>query len=167
MTFATRFAAGLFVGVVALSSCGGSPAAEEQGASEPATTLGSATEAEPSPSPTYAFADYEFKKVTKGGCVETMDLGGAKELSMDIHRPKSGAGEFFYPNCLTNVEQDHLTVKLANNGTLDHNFIVEGNEVELIVPAGMKGTVDVELGAAKEIGFQCTIHEFMFGAFFR
>ena len=167
MRFATRFAAGLFVGIAALSSCGGSPAAEEQRTTEPKTTPGSATEAEPSPSSGYAFAGYEFKKVTKGGCVETMDLGGAKELSMDIHRPKSGAGEFFYPNCLTNVKQDHLTVKLANSGTLDHNFIVEGNEVELIVPAGKKGKVDINLGAAKEIGFQCTIHEFMFGAFFR
>ena len=167
MSFATRFAAVLLVGAVPLSSCGGSPAAEEQGTAEPTTAQESETEAEPSPSSTFAFAGYEFKKVTKGGCVETKELGEAKELSIDIQRPPSGAGEFFHPNCLTNVRQDHLTVKLTNSGTLDHNFIVEGNEVELIVPAGKKGKVGVELGAAKEIGFQCTIHDFMFGAFFR
>ena len=166
MSLARRFAAVLLVGALSLSSCGGSPAEEEKPA-EPPTAPAGATEAEPSPSSTYAFADYEFKKVTKGGCVETKALGEAGKLSMDIHRPKSGAGEFFYPNCLTNVKGDHLTVELANSGTLDHNFIVEGDDVELVVPAGKKGRVSVELGAAKEIGFQCTIHDFMFGAFFR
>ena len=153
----------VLLGVALLAgSCGGSPAAneEEEAATDPAQ--------QPSPSSTYGFADYDFYDVTRGACVGFARLGTKSEVTLDIHKPKSGVGEFFYPNCLTEVRPDSLTVRITNNGMTSHNFIVDGDDVELVVQPGKTGKVDVELGPGNEIGFQCTIHaRFMFGAFFR
>lgn len=155
----------VLLGVALLvGSCGGSPAAprgeDGDAASEPA--------AQPSPSSTYGFADYDFNDVSRGACVGFLRLGTKSSVTLDIHRPKSGVGEFFYPNCLTAVRRDSLSVRITNNGMTSHNFIVDGDDIELVVQPGETGKVDVELGPGDEIGFQCTIHaRFMFGAFFR
>lgn len=154
--------AALFIG-----SCGGSSAGNQERA-EAETSSGAEPGARSSPSSTYGFADYDFYEVDRGACVGIESLGTKTAVTLDIHQPKSLVGEFFYPNCLTNVRRDELTVKVTNNGRTSHNFIVEGDDVELVVQPGDSGKVDVTLGPGGEIGFQCTIHaRFMFGAFFR
>lgn len=147
-----------------LGACGGSEAPADRG--------GRAGAAEPTPEPvptsTYAFADREYYEVNRGACVGFERVGNARAVGLEIHQPKSEVGEFFYPNCLTDVRRNALTVKVTNDGRMMHNFIVEGDDVELIVQPGESEKVDVTLGPGEEIGFQCTIHaNFMFGAFFR
>lgn len=160
-------AAAILGAAVLISSCGGSPAGnQEKAAAETSTAAGAGPQ--PSPSSTYGFADYDFYEVDRGACVGIESLEAKTAVTLDIHQPKSLVGEFFYPNCLTNVRRDELTVKVTNNGRTTHNFIVEGDDVELVVHPGDSGKVDVTLGPGGEIGFQCTIHQrFMFGAFFR
>ena len=148
-------------------ACGGSSAPSSENAARAGESAPPAA-VEPSPTSTYAFAEQPFHEVSRGACVGFERVGSKDTVTLDIHQPKSEVGEFFYPNCLTDVRGDRLTVKIDNNGMIMHNFIVECDDVELIVSSGDAGKIDVELGPGEEIGFQCTIHSnFMFGAFFR
>jgi hypothetical protein len=159
--------ASLCVGVLLLgSACGGGDSDSDSEPEDQPAAASPSEEAEPSP--TYAFADYPYKEVSKGECIKTESLGRSKKLTITMEQPPSAVGEFFYPNCVTDVQTDKLTVKLVNKGQNVHNFIVEGNEVEAIVQLDDTQTVEIELGKDKQIAFQCTIHDnFMFGAFFR
>ena len=147
-------------------ACGGG---DSEPGSEPEDQPAAASPSdEAEPSPTYAFADYDYKEVSKGECIKSESLGRSKKLTITMKQPPSAVGEFYYPNCVTDVQTDELTVKLVNDGQNLHNFIVEGNEVEVVVQPGDSESVEITLEDDKEIAFQCTIHEtFMFGAFFR
>jgi hypothetical protein len=145
-------------------ACGGSdepnePAAQDSPESVPA-------EADLDDDSGYGFSDWKFQKVAPKACEQTEKLGAKKSIKLET--PDVVGAVVFRPMCLTDVKSDEVTVTVVNtSGGNTHNFIVEGNEVEIIVPAGEKDTVEVTLPDQPQVGFQCTIHPPMYGAFFR
>jgi hypothetical protein len=148
--------------VLLLSACGDStdPNLDPAAPGEPV--------ASPEPSPTYGFADYDYVKVTPDKCTESQRLSNARSVTLKITAPPAGVAGFFHPNCLTDVKSDRVKVTVVNYTPDLHNFIVEGDDIELLVAPQDRGSIMVDLAQDKEIDFTCTIHpKFMYGAFFR
>lgn len=149
-----------------LIACGGS--GDDNGSNESQVAGESEPVSTPSePESSYGFEDWEFQEVNLKDCERTKSLG--KKKSIELETPDFVGAVLFRPMCVTDVKSDEITVTVVNTSVGNtHNFIVEGNEVELVVPAGEEDTVKIELGNEPQIGFQCTIHApRMYGAFFR
>lgn len=151
---------GLLIACGASGDDNGSNGGSVAGDPEPEST---ATESDSS----YSYADWDYQELSLKDCDQTKSLGSKN--SIEIETPDLVGAELFKPMCITDVKSDELKVTIVNLSTANtHNFIVEGNEVELLVPPGEEDTVKIELGNDKQISFQCTIHErTMRGAFFR
>lgn len=142
-----------------LSACGGQ--SDPTAASSPSTTT---TVATPEPTPSYAFADYQFIHLgTPSGCSESVKLGNKRAVTIVAEYREAP----FVPDCVTDVKLDKISVTIVNQTDLMHNFIVQGDDFELVLQPGQRKTVRVDLAQQPEIDFQCTIHLQMHGAFFR
>ena len=149
-----------------LVACGGSSG--ENGRDGTGVDGGSEAGSTPSSSgSTYAYEDWDFQEVSLKDCEGIKSLGNEKSITLKT--PDVVGSVQFEPRCLTDVKSDEISVTVVNTSAGNtHNFIVEGNEIELVVPAGEEATVEVKLGDDQQIGFECTIHApRMFGAFFR
>jgi hypothetical protein len=155
-----------------LVACGGSsdePEAtevaesEETSVTEPDETPEASTEE----TPYYAFADYEFSEVSPKHCKKTQKLGQKTDVTIHAIKVPTTGFVYFEADCLTDVRSDQITVTLVNDTTEQHNFIVEGDDVELITLLGEKTSGEIELIDEPQLTFQCTYHPGMQGAFFR
>ena len=151
----------LLLVLVLATACGGSddpPAPAEAQATTP--------DAEETEEPPNASVGYDYQVMERSRCEGTAALGKKSSIELVL---KKGAllATPFKPNCITDVAGDAVKVTILNNDDDLHNFIVEGNDFELRVAPGDKGSVKVELPDQPQIGFQCTIHPPMYGAFFR
>lgn len=122
-----------------------------------------------SASPTPAgFLDFPYVEVERTTCDDLVRLGDRSKVTFTTP-DKVGAAPFV-PRCLTGVRATELEITLHNTSKMGlvHNIIVEGNESELLVQPGEKATERFELAKDdRQINFQCTIHDPMYGAFFR
>jgi hypothetical protein len=128
-----------------LSACGDStdPNVDPAAPEEPV--------ASPEPSPTYGFADYDYIEVTPDKCTESQRLGNARSVTLKITAPPAGVAGFFHPNCLTDVKSDRVKVTVVNDTPDLHNFIVEGDDIELLVAPEERGSIMVDLTQDREI----------------
>ena len=150
----------LLLAIVVLSACGGGDSSP--GASDTTST----TEATTTTEPGYAHAGFEFVRMTPSDCERTQSLGTEAAVTLKLP-PSPLVATPWTPQCLTDVKEDRLTVTIESDNEYQHNFIVEGNEIEVFIDPGKKKTVEIELPDQGQIGFQCTLHPPMFGAIFR
>ena len=144
-----------------LVACGG-------GQIEPGGPAGAPTGNATTPDATEApvgFLSYAYKSVALKTCDNKVRLGHEKRITLEA--PETVGTTIFEPGCITDVRGDQVEITLDNTSTNLHNIIVEGNDHELVVGAGEKGSDTFQLPDDDEIGFQCTIHDRMYGAFFR
>ena len=112
------------------------------------------------------FLGYGYKTVDPKTCDNTTPLGKRERIT--IEAPDTVGTTIFLPGCVTDVKGERVEITLNNTSTNLHNIIVEGNEGELVTGAGEKASMTFELALDDDqIGFQCTIHDRMYGAFFR
>ena len=149
----------LFLAIVILPACGGGDSST--GASD-TTSTGATTTTEVG----YAHADFEFVRIDPSDCEKTQSLGSDGAVTLKLP-PSPLVATPWTPQCLTDVKKDRLTVTIESNNEYQHNFIVEGNEIEVFIDPGKKKTVEIELPDQGQIGFQCTLHPPMHGAIFR
>jgi hypothetical protein len=122
---------------------------------------------EASESPPNASVGYDYQDVKPSKCETSESLGKKGSIDLVIPADTNVIGTPFIPMCITDVKVDEVEVTISNEMFHEHNFIVEGNDFELALPPQDSASVTVALGSQKEIGFQCTIHAAMYGAFFR
>ena len=112
------------------------------------------------------FLGYEYKPVDPATCDGTLRLGGKTRIA--IEAPDTVGTTIFRPACVTDVSAEEVVITLNNTSTNLHNVIVEGNDHELVAGAGESSSATFALAPDDDqIGFQCTIHDRMYGAFFR
>lgn len=155
---------GLLVVGGVLAACGGGDDSTSAGGGTTTTAAPASTE----PKSEYPFADFKFVRLNRPDCEKTESLGKKASLTL-VLPPSPLPATPWTPQCITDVKQDKITVTITSNSDYQHNFIVEGNEVEVYIGPGKKKTVEIELPQQGQIGFQCTLrgHQPMFGAFFR
>ena len=141
------------------AACGGG---SDQGASAPPTSTSAPT---PEATSGYAFADYEFIPTARSACVKPVKLGSRSKVELVIE--ERDVVNLFVPNCVIDAERDEISVTVFNDTPNLHNFIVEGDDFELILQPGQRKSVAVALLDHPAINFQCTIHRGMHGSFFR
>jgi hypothetical protein len=140
------------------AACGGGGG---QGASAPPTSTSA-----PAPEATgYAFADYDFIPTARSACVKPVKLGSRSKVELVIE--ERGVVNLFVPNCVFDAKRDEISVTVFNDTRSLHNFIVEGDDFELVLQPGQRKSVAVALVDQPLINFQCTIHRGMHGSFYR
>jgi hypothetical protein len=143
-----------------LAACG------DSNGSEPRPASRETHEGSPEESPEFAFADYDFERVTRKDCENPERLGNKRSITMKT--PDIIGAALFIPDCLTDVGSDKISVTIDNTSGSLHNFIVEGNEFELVIQPDSRKSIKIVLDQQPVIYFACTIHRrTMFGAFFR
>jgi hypothetical protein len=152
-----------------LIACGGS---DDSDRSDDSRVAGESESSPTTPSESdtsFAFGDWDFRDVSRKDCEPPLTEILGKRKSIELETPDAVGTVLFRPMCVTDVKGDEITVTIVNTSVGNtHNFIVEGNEVETVVPAGEEATVEVELSNEPQISFECTIHApNMYGAFFR
>ena len=152
----------LLLVVALLPGCGG-------GSSDGAAPAGTPASETPTPEEQeseggYAFADYDFTEFDRNTCYKTEKLGSRTSVTLSV---KNLTGAYpFIPNCLTDVKADHVKVTVIGD-VAPHDLIMQGNDIELTIDPGKRGTATFDLPDGKAIYFACTFHPSMVGAFFR
>ena len=149
--------------LVWLVACGGGTDPAPEG---PGTTPDAQEASEASESPSPGFLAFDYKPVDLKTCDNTFRLGTARRVTLEA--PETVGTTIFRPGCITDVAVGKVEITLKNTSTNLHNVIVEGNDHELVTGAGETGSATFMLASGDDqIGFQCTIHDRMYGAFFR
>ena len=84
--------------------------------------------------------------------------GGGATPSPEPPSVSMEASEFaFSPNKISGTAGQTLTIKLANKGTIEHDFTIDALNVKLLVGVGKTGETTTPVLAAGTYDFYCAI----------
>jgi plastocyanin len=82
----------------------------------------------------------------------TMDVSGMSSVTLQMHN------YFFSPKVLKGTASQKITVTLMNKGSVEHNFSVAGQHVNVNVAPGKTATAQVTFPKSGSVVFFCKIH---------
>ena len=108
--------------------------------------------------PTAAGATVEARKkapVKISGKVNNRGTKTVKGTSIEVEQDDF----YFGPTFIKAKPGTTLTVKLANEGTTEHNFSVSDQSIDMNVEPGQKATATVTVPASGTVVFFCKFHQ--------
>jgi plastocyanin len=83
----------------------------------------------------------------------TKDASGMDELDVELD------DDYFEPTVITGTPGQKLKLELENEGSAEHNFTLEAQNVDQDVDAGEKAEVTVTVPQSGQVSFYCKYHK--------
>jgi plastocyanin len=83
----------------------------------------------------------------------TKDASGMEELDVELD------DDYFEPTVITGTPGQKLKLELENEGSNEHNFTLEAQNVDQDVDAGEKADVTVTIPQSGKLAFYCKYHK--------
>jgi plastocyanin len=83
----------------------------------------------------------------------TKDASGMEELDVELD------DDYFEPTVITGTAGQKLKLELENEGSAEHNFTLEAQNVDQDVDAGEKAEVMVTVPQSGQVSFYCKYHK--------
>jgi uncharacterized cupredoxin-like copper-binding protein len=85
----------------------------------------------------------------------TEDVTGQSSFEVEADNDD---GFYFKPTVLTGSANQSITLEIKNEGTTQHNFSIDAQNVDVTLDPGKSQEVDVTFPASGTVEFYCSIH---------